>query len=264
MTNYSVLDYTGAPGTVASDNSDYTFGMEFSVNTAGCTLAGVRFNSATGAANLPGTIALFSIPGTSLVHSESASWSGAAGSGLITASFASPPALTSGTHYKVATLRGNGGIGNWYSSTSNFWSSGAGSGGLSSGPVTAPSNAGSTGGGQDTFNAGSALTYPASVFNATNYWVDVIVNAGTDFDGPSSLALAPMGLAGQGAAGIVAQAGTSLALAPMALAVGALVGGNVTATGSLALAPMALAAQQARGGTPGADRHHHRAGGHGR
>jgi hypothetical protein len=84
--------------------------------------------------------------------------------------------LNTGTNYKVAVT--NHGSGNfWYSSTANYWSSGAGSGGITSGPITAPNDGGADGG-QDTFiTPSTVLAYPTTSFNATNYWIDVEVTA---------------------------------------------------------------------------------------
>jgi len=52
----------------------------------------------------------------------------------------------------------------------------AGASGITSGPLSAPNNAGGDGG-QDTFNVGGSLTYPSGSFNAANYWLDPEVTA---------------------------------------------------------------------------------------
>jgi Domain of unknown function (DUF4082) len=171
VTKYTLFSQTGG-GTLTSDANDYTMGVQFSVSQA-CTLTGIWWYSVSGATALPGTIALYSVSGGgsgTLVHSETPSWSGAAGSGWVNAEFSSPPSLTASTNYK-ACVGISGVAGNWYSSTSNYWSSGAGSGGITNGPLSAPNNAGGDGG-QDTFHAGATLTYPATSFSAGNYWVD--------------------------------------------------------------------------------------------
>jgi Domain of unknown function (DUF4082) len=162
-------------GALVSDTSAYTMGVQFTVSTP-ATLAAVWFYSDTGAVLLPQTIALYAVSGTSLVHSEGTtgspvSWSGAAGSGWIRAAFASPPSLTASTGYKAAVFDETGAAGNWYSITSHYWDSGAGSGGITNGPLSAPSSAGGDGG-QDTFHSGGTLTYPGDSFNASNYWMD--------------------------------------------------------------------------------------------
>jgi hypothetical protein len=165
---YTLFSQQPTGSSIAGDTSAYTLGVQFSVSQAG-SLTAVWFYSASGAGALPSTIALFTVAGGTLVHSEAASWSGAAGSGWIRAAFTAPALLTAATAYKACVLTPSGA--NWYSATSLYWSSGAGAGGTTSGPLSAPNNAGASPG-QDSFNAGASLTYPAGTFNAANYWVD--------------------------------------------------------------------------------------------
>lgn len=174
MTTYTLFGQPASPASIVSDSTAYTLGVQFSVASSGYTLTGIWFYSASGAASLPSTIGLYAVSGTSLVHSETPSWSGAAGSGWVKATFASPPSLTSGAAYKGCVLDASPG-GNWYSATSHYWDTGSGSSGITSGPdLSAPNNAGGSGG-QDTLNTGSTIAYPSSSFNAANYWVDVEV-----------------------------------------------------------------------------------------
>lgn len=160
--------------TVAADATEYTMGIEFDVTAAGCTLTAIWFYSATGAVELPDHIALFAVTGQSLIASQPAAWSGAAGSGWVRAAWTVPPALAASTRYKACVQQGTDTV-NWYSATSHFWDTGAGQNGIISGPVSAPNNAGAAQG-QDTFTASGALSYPATEVNAANYWVDVEVS----------------------------------------------------------------------------------------
>lgn len=174
--------------TLTADPVAYTMGTQFSVSQA-ATLSGVWFYSAAGAAVLPQTIALYQFIGSaSLVHSETASWSGAAGSGWVRAAFASPPVLTAGVAYKAAVLQNT--AANWYSATAHYWDTGPGSNGLTNGILSAPNNTGANGG-QCSYTAGSALQYPATSFNATSYWIDPEVTTGTTLQGAASLAATP-------------------------------------------------------------------------
>ena len=176
MAVWTLWNQTGG-GSLASDTSSYTLGVEFHVTQPGCTLTGIWWYSASGAGALPGTIALYTVTGTTLVTSNTASWSGAAGSGWVRASFTSPPSLTSGTNYKACVFLQNNGSVNFYSSTVNYWSSGAGGSGVTSGPITAPNNAGASPS-QDSYNAGTSLAYPSTASgNASNYWIDPEVTA---------------------------------------------------------------------------------------
>lgn len=156
---------------LSADPTSYTFGVQISVSQ-NCVLNAVRFFSPTGAAVLPQTIGVYQVTGAgtgTLVHSESATWSGAAGSGWVRAKFSAPPALVTGTQYKVVVLQNTGA--NWYGTFSHYWSTVVpSSGSLVSGIITAPGNAGADGG-QCTFNMGAALTYPTSSFNESNYYI---------------------------------------------------------------------------------------------
>lgn len=184
MTVYTLFGQPASPAAIGSDNNPYTLGVQFSVSQS-ATLTGIWFWSAPGAVVIPVTIALFAVSGASLVHSESASWSGAAGAGWIRAAFSSPPSLTSSVSYKAAVLGNTGGTGNWYSPTGAYWSSGPGSAGVTSGPLSAPNNGGGDDG-QDTFFNNPSLTYPSNSFNAANYWVDPEITTAAP-GGPSLL-----------------------------------------------------------------------------
>lgn len=159
---------------VTSDASAYTMGVQFSVSQA-ATLNAVWFYSASSANSLPTTIALYGVSGASLITSQAAAWSGAAGSGWIRAPFTVPPSLTPGVSYKACIfLAGSTSL--QYASVSHYWDTGAGSAGISSGPLSAPANAGGDHG-QDTFHQSAALTYPDTSFNATNYLVDAEITS---------------------------------------------------------------------------------------
>ena len=176
MTVYTLFGQPATPATLTADAQPYTMGVQFSVSSAAVspTLSGIWFYSAPSAVDLPGTIALYAVAGASLVHSETPSWSGAVGSGWVRSSFASPPALTAATDYKACVLQSA--AANWYAATANYWTSGPGASGITSGPVTAPNSAGGDGG-QDTFTNSGTIAYPATSFNGGNYWVDPEITA---------------------------------------------------------------------------------------
>lgn len=172
MTTYTLFNQTGTGGVLQTDHSAQTQGVQFSVSAA-ATLTAIWFYSPAAAGDLPSSIGLYQVTGTgtgTLIHSESASWSGAAGSGWIRAPFSSPPSLTASTNYKAVQFH-TAGSSNFYSETDNYWSSGAGSGGITNGILSAPNNAGADIG-QDSYNSGSSITYPASTFSSANYWID--------------------------------------------------------------------------------------------
>jgi Domain of unknown function (DUF4082) len=168
---WTLFGQAGGAGAAAADTAAYTMGVQFSVSKAG-TLQAVWFNSPPGAVSLPSSIALYQVTGPgagTLVASQVAAWSGAAGSGWVRAAFTVPPALTAGQAYKACVGNFDGNF--FYGATASYWSSGPGAGGVTSGPVSAPANGGADGG-QDTFTQAAVLSYPASSFNASNYWVD--------------------------------------------------------------------------------------------
>ncbi len=184
MTAYTLFSQEVTGSSLTTDPTGYTMGVQFTVSVSGATLTAIWFYSASGAGVLPQTIALYAVSGTSLVHQESASWSGAAGSGWVRAAFSSPPSLTASASYKACVLQDTNA--NWYSATAHYWDSGAGAAGITSGPLSAPNNAGADGG-QDTFHSAASLTYPDGSFNAGNYWMDPEVTTAGPAAGASYL-----------------------------------------------------------------------------
>jgi hypothetical protein len=171
---FTLFGQPATPATLVADATAYDMGVAVTVSRT-VQVNAIWFYSAPGAAVLPQTIALWRVtgPGTgTLITSQAAAWSGAAGSGWVRAAFTSPPAMTTGNQYKPAILQTT--VANFYSATAHYWDTGAGAGGITSGPLTAPNNAGADVG-QDSFHVTALLSYPDTAFNATNYWVDVEV-----------------------------------------------------------------------------------------
>ena len=97
------------PGSVTSGAGNAgTNGLHFTVS-ASCQLDGIWHYSPSPSTQLPTSIGLYTTqasPATgTLVTSQAASWSGAAGSGWVFAAFTSPPSLTSGVNYMAAKFR---------------------------------------------------------------------------------------------------------------------------------------------------------------
>lgn len=189
MAVYTLFSQGATGSSLTADNLGYTMGVQFSVTLTGgqtATMSGIWFYSATGATVLPATITLWDTTGT-LIHSETPSWSGAAGSGWVRSSFSSPPSLTSGTNYVGSVFYGGGS--NWYSTIAHYWDTGAGQNGITNGPLSAPNNAGASHG-QDSFNQAVSQQFPNTSFNATNYWMDpevTVTSPGINVNGVTAL-----------------------------------------------------------------------------
>lgn len=183
MAIYRLWPSTSGPASSNVDNQPYTLGVEF---------------YATAAANA--TAVYFWRPGTSgaitfdvgIYRVDSASAGTLLGSVLAVSSSAnqgawhrvqlpSPIALTANQRYRAVIKSMDADM---YSSTGAYWSSGAGSAGLTNGILVAPNGTNATGGDQGSFinlnNIGSTvLNFPVDSFNSANYWVDVEVDDGS-------------------------------------------------------------------------------------
>lgn len=160
------------PGGLQVDATQYNMGVQVVCSQAGHVNA-IWFFSPSGAGVLPDTIALWNVAGQSLITSAAASWSGALGSGWVRAPFSSPVAVVAGAAFKAAILKSNATQG-FYAAIAHYWDTGPGQNGISSGPLSAPNNAGAAQG-QDTFVSSGVLNYPGTAFNASNYGIDVEV-----------------------------------------------------------------------------------------
>jgi|SRR5579862_2018087 len=168
MTTYTLFNQAN-PGAVNSGaGNNGTNGLHFTVSTS-CTMNGIWHYSPSSSTQLPTSIALYTTqtsPSTgTLVTSNAASWSGAAGSGWAFASFTSPPSLSSGTDYMAANFR-NDATNEWFVYYTVSWP-------VTSGVITAPDD---TSSGQGWYNTGTSLTFPATQLAGNNFGMDVSVS----------------------------------------------------------------------------------------
>jgi hypothetical protein len=65
----------------------------------------------------------------------------------------------------------------WNAATLDYWTTGPGANGITSGPLTAPNLAGATAPGQASYNQGPSFVYPGTydTGGAPAYWVDLEV-----------------------------------------------------------------------------------------
>ncbi len=74
-----------------------------------------------------------------------------------------PVAIAANTTY-IASYHSSG----FYSASGNFFAAA-----YTNGPLTAPASASS--GGNGVYVYGSTVSFPSNTYNATNYWVDVVL-----------------------------------------------------------------------------------------
>jgi hypothetical protein len=177
MTAYS-LHSGGSYGLAASgDSGGFTLGTEFEVADT-IPLTAIPFFSGPLAAGLPTECGIWDIGTSSLVagtHQTSPSWSGAAGSGWVLASYGGSVSLVPGTKYVTSVFASSGGL-NWFYDISGYWTSGAGAGGITNGPLSAPGSAAAVNGQAVFVNAG-VFAFPDETVSGFDFGVDVLVTA---------------------------------------------------------------------------------------
>lgn len=161
-----------------NDPSAIELGVKFRTTVNGF-VTGVRFYKG---ANNTGTHLgnLWSSSGQLLA---SATFAGETGTGWQQVNFATPVAVTANTVYVASYFAPNGN----YAGDNNFFASN----GVTNGPVQLLQSGVS--GGNGVYQYGSASSFPAQTFNATNYWVDVVftTTAGPDVTPPTVTAQTP-------------------------------------------------------------------------
>jgi hypothetical protein len=172
VTDYRIWPATNGPNADNADNA-INLGIQFSVSAQAWVIA-LRYYRGTTNVN-PDDLRLWqvdsAVSGTSLANVVPPA--AGASIGWQEVALATPVELTPGQVYKTV-----GHMPTHYVATPNYWTSGAGSAGITNGILTAQSNAASTGG-QGTFTYNASPVFPTSTFNGGNYWIDVVV---TDVD----------------------------------------------------------------------------------
>jgi hypothetical protein len=171
---FSIWTNTTAPGVI--DNPDpqaVELGVKFRAAGDGF-ITGIRFyksakNTGTHVGNL------WAADGTLLA---TGTFGGESASGWQTVSFSQPVAIKAGTTY-IASYHTN--VGN-YSDDIGFFSKGS----VTSGPLTALANGAD--GPNGVYQYGAASGFPANTYNASNYWVDVVLTSLVNSVTPSNKA----------------------------------------------------------------------------
>jgi hypothetical protein len=159
---YSIFDF-GTPAVVdAGDSSSVNVGVKFTSDTAG-VIRGLRFYKA--AANTGTHVgSLWSSAGTLLAQ---ATFTNESAFGWQTLTFSTPVSITASTTYVASYLAPNG----HYPVTGAAFSTGS----AENPPLHASAD---SLGGNGVYAYGGTTAFPTNSFNATNYWVDVLFDAG--------------------------------------------------------------------------------------
>lgn len=185
MTDYDLFGATAGPSASANDGvAQYTLGVEWGV-TAPAWLKGYRFWRAPdgGSPEVTGPVsaATWEAVAETPVASSGAVFA-LSGSGWQTVLLPTPLPLAVGTRYRSGAHFPNG----RFVLTADYWTSGAGGAGITSGPLIGYSNGAATANEQGSLHVGAALTFPEGGSpTAANYWVTPLVTdvdpAGGDF-----------------------------------------------------------------------------------
>ena len=178
--SYRLWPNAPTPANLVPDTADnFTLGTEFTLGGP-CALNKIWFYSPAGVSQLPTECGIWNVSGQALAggtHVSSPSWSGAAGSGWVSCSYAGVT-LPAGD-YKTSVFNGAGSPSVWNDSSFPYWSAGsAGQNGITAGLLSAPSNTSATTPGQSTYHLGGTFAWPdthAPGIGDATYWVDVEV-----------------------------------------------------------------------------------------
>jgi hypothetical protein len=249
MTDYRVWPATNGPNTDAGDPAaPVNLGLIFHVSST-CWVKAIHFYRGSLTITGPAKGRVFLVSSQTVVAGTQVDFA-LSGTGWQTAVLTAPVQLTAGTLYKAVLHTDDN-----YTATGGYWATGAGVGGITNGPLTAPDAGGAPLGisppKQGSFGyTSNPDTYPDGYFNGGNYWVDVTV---TDVDPTSShtgTGTAPLTLAASGAGGKRSSGTGSAPLALAATRVGAKIG---TGTGTASLGVTATGVGVHRGsGSAGA------------
>ncbi len=177
------------PGSLSNDTGQQTTGTEFWLSES-CTLDNIWFWSPSGVGVLPSRCGIWSVSSQGVVSgtdNTSPSWSGSAGSGWVSCSYASSGVVLPAGKYRVAVYYGGGQ--KFYQEDVDYFGTGPGSNNIVNGPLTCPSVTNATSPGNSIYQDG-AWAYPDTFDNKDDgetRWIDVEVTpaSGGGGGGPS-------------------------------------------------------------------------------
>lgn len=157
------------PNTGDGATTQETLGMQFQ-SSAASPVRAVWYYASPGVP-LPSSVALYdTTTQAAVITNSSPVWSGGAGSGWVRCDLTSyNVTLVAGRPYRICVFGYNGGnVWNWFY-TQYFGSGGPGKNGVTNGVLTAPAAS------QGWVQPGASITYPASQWQNSNYWIDIEV-----------------------------------------------------------------------------------------
>lgn len=175
MTDYRGWPATNGPAAVNA-GAQATRGLEFYVTSSAWLTALHLYKGGTnGTGTVRGRLYTVNSGGTSgtAVTGTDVTFTGF-GNGWNTATLPNAVALSPNQRYRAAILSQT-----WESETQGYFTTGAGSAGITNGPLVIPNRANSTGTRQGSYNIATTLGFPGSDPIGAYYWVDVTV---TDVD----------------------------------------------------------------------------------
>ena len=158
-------------------NDPYILGTEFTLSQA-CTLDNLWFYSPPTATQLPTQCAIWDVNTQTMVAGTlqtSPSWSGAAGSGWVSAPYSGVTLPAGDYKASVWNAAAPGSGTGWNNYAIGYFTSLDGQNGITTGPVTVPDAAAATSPGQSTYQTSSASFLYPDQYVATegqSYWVD--------------------------------------------------------------------------------------------
>ena len=164
------------PNMISDTATNFTLATEFKLSQA-CALNKIWFYSPPGTTQLPTVCGIWAVAGQAVVpgtQNNAPAWSGAAGSGFVSCSYAGVT-LPAGD-YKVSVFNGAAVPVIWNNASADYFDTGGGASGIINGPLSAPSEAGAATPGQASYHQGVTFAWPDTYAGAApSYWVDAEV-----------------------------------------------------------------------------------------
>ena len=243
MTAYTLFSQGSVSGAQDGGSNPAEAGNWFQLSE-NASLTGIWFYSGATSTQLPTHCEIWTEGGSIVSGTQNASpsWSGAAGSGWIECSYDGSVTLDASTWYCVAAGSTHP-ADTFLWATSNYWTTGAGSGGITNGPLSAPNAASAPlgNGYQSTFNANA--DFPDISGSGVCWWVDVQVTVSSNVTGTGAVTEATETVDGT-AAETIGSTGAVRGAADTVAATGHETGVNVTGTGAITGAADSVRGQQ--------------------